>query len=145
MDINKIEKLFCAYLERHGNLSDLRPFLLTYIDLLLLFKRELSELEMSVVLERKKQLRHENFNECNFERFRKAISNAMSGHLKGNTSTSRDGMINRLLFCALLDTEENDFFYLTEPIFEFVGIMKVSSVQLSEILENQFADFRCVN
>ena len=51
-------------------------------------------------------------------------------------------MLNRLLFCALLDTEENDFFYLTEPMFEFVQNMEVSPDQLKQILESEFVGFK---
>lgn len=42
------------------------------------------------------------------------------------------------MFCGLLDTEESDFFYLTEPMFEFVRNMGVSSEQLKQILELEF-------
>lgn len=51
-------------------------------------------------------------------------------------------MLNRLMFCALLDTEESDFFYLTEPMLEFVWNMGVSSEQLKQILELEFKKLR---
>lgn len=54
-------------------------------------------------------------------------------------------MLSRLLFCALLNTEENDFFYLTEPIFDFVREMEISPVQLAQILESKFDGFKILS
>ncbi len=49
--------------------------------------------------------------------------------------------MNRLLFSASLDGDETDFFYLTEPMFEFSKKMGVSPIDLKKILESEFAGF----
>jgi hypothetical protein len=66
----------------------------------------------------------------------------MNEYLKNNTSTKREAMLNRLLLCALLNAEENDFFYLTEPMFEFVREMQVSPDLLAQILKSEFIGFK---
>ena len=142
MNLDSIEKHFGMFLEKHWKLSDTAPFLLVYIQLLLMFKSELSQVELNVVLERQKQLLGEEFTDDGFEELRTMSRKEMDRDIGNNTSTTRRGMLNRLLFCVLLDTEENDFFYLTEPVFEFVRKMEVSPVQLMQILESEFVDFK---
>lgn len=142
MNLEIIEKRFGTYLDKFWKLSDIAPFLLAYIRLLLLFKNELSLAELKVLLERQKQLRGDEFKGEGFADLRSSSRKVMDRDLKNNTSTTRKAMLYRLLFCALLDTEENDFFYLTEPMFEFVQVMEVSPDQLMQILESEFAGFK---
>ena len=66
----------------------------------------------------------------------------LNRHLKDNSESTREAVLNRLLFCALLDTDETDFFYLTEPMFEFVRKMRVAPVELKKILEAEFVGFK---
>lgn len=142
MNLETIEKNFGSYLGKFWKLSDIVPFLLVYIQLLLLFKNELSRAELNVVLERQKQLRGEKFKDEGFDELRRSNRKEIDRDLRNNTGTTREAMLNRLLFCALLDTEENDFFYLTEPMFEFVQKMEVSPDQLKQILESEFVGFK---
>lgn len=142
MNLEIIEKRFGSYLEKYWKLSEIAPFLLVYIGLLLLFKNELSQVEVKVVLERQKQLRGEEFTDDGFDEIRKLSRKEVDRSVGNNTSTTRKGMLNRLLFCVLLDTEETDFFYLTEPIFEFAREMGVSPAQLKQILESEFVGFK---
>ncbi len=65
----------------------------------------------------------------------------MDGYLRIDESVSREALINRLIFGALLDSEETDFFYLTEPMFEFAEGMGVTPGQLREVLESEFPGF----
>ncbi len=141
MNLDVIGKRFGAFLEKYWKLSDMAPFLLVYIQLLLLFKSELSSVELNVVLERQKQLLGEKFTDIGFDELRSLSRKEMDKDV-GNTSMMRRGMLNRLLFCALLDEDENDFFYFTEPVFEFVRGMDVPPVQLTRILESEFAGFK---
>ncbi|MDG4556294.1 MAG: hypothetical protein P9F19_02685 [Candidatus Contendobacter sp.] len=142
MNLETIQKNFSLYLDKFWKLSDIAPFLLAYIRLLLLFKNELSRTELNVVLERQKQLHGEKFKDEDFDDLRNSSRKEIDRDLGNNTSTMREAMLNRLLFCALLDTEENDFFYLTEPMFEFVQKMEISSDQLKQILESEFVGFK---
>ncbi len=142
MKFEVIEKCFTLYLEKFWKLSDIGPFLLAYIQLLLLFKNELSPEKLGVVLERQKQLRGEEFKDENFDEVRNSSRKEMDRDIGNNSSMTREAMLNRLLFCALLDTEENDFFYLTEPMFEFVQKMEVSPDQVKQILESEFTGFK---
>jgi hypothetical protein len=98
-------------------------------------------MELNTVLERQKQLRGEIFQDEGFDNLRNSIRKEMDREIRNNASTTKEAILNRLLFCALLDTEENDFFYLTEPMFEFVQIMRVSPKQLKKILESEFVGF----
>lgn len=145
MNLETIEKRFGTFLEKYWKLSDIAPFLLVYIQLLLLFKDELSQVESNVVLERKKQLLGEKFTVDAFDELRSLARQEIDRDLANITSTTRRGMLSRLLFCALLNTEENDFFYLTEPIFDFVREMEISPVQLAQILESKFDGFKILS
>ena len=119
MHIGAVEKRFASYLEKAWALRDIEPFLLTYIRLLLLFKDEVSEKALGVILERQKQLLGEEFDDRDFELLRSSSRREMDLDLRNENGGTRAAMLNRMLFCALLDTEETDFFYLTEPMFEF--------------------------
>lgn len=137
MNLEIIEKHFNSYLEKFWKLSDTAPFALAYIQLLLLFKNELSQVEVSVLSERQKQLQGEEFKMEGFDELRNSSRKEMDRDIRDD-STTRRGVLNRLLFCALLDSEENDFFYLSEPMYEFVRQMEVSPDQLKQILESFF-------
>lgn len=142
MNLEIIEKRLSAYLDEFWSLNDITPFLLVYIHLLLLFKYEFSETQLNVILNRQRQLLGEEFNGDAFDEAKKSSRSKIDNHLGSNNCTTRETALNRLLFCALLDAEENDFFYLTEPIFEFVREMHVSADQLRQILESEFSGFR---
>jgi hypothetical protein len=112
-----------------------------YVQLLLLFADELSAVELNVVNERKKQLRGEEFDNKDFDALRLSSRQTMAQDDKENTITRR-AMLNKLLFCALVDTEETDLFYLTEPMFEFMREMKVRPNEAIKILESEFISFK---
>lgn len=142
MNLEIIEKRLSAYLDEFWSLNDITPFLLVYIHLLLLFKYEFSETQLNVILNRQRQLLGEEFNRDVFDEAKKSSQSKIDNHLGSNNCATKETALNRLLFCALLDAEENDFFYLTEPIFEFVREMHVSADQLRQILESEFSGFR---
>ena len=142
VNLRVIRERFDSYLDEFRNLFDIAPFLLVYIRLLLLFKNELSQVKLSVLLERQKQLRGEEFKDKGFDELRNLSSKQLDRDLGNNASMTREAMLNRLQFCALLDSEEPHFFYLTEPIFEFVRIMEVTPDQLKQILESEFVGFK---
>lgn len=142
MNVANIERSFSSYLERCWAPDDQARFSLVYIRLLLLFRDHLSLRALSVVLERQKQLRGHPFDGSDFEAFRSFVRDELSRHLKIGDESTAEVVINRLLFCVLLDSDETDFFYFVEPIFEFVRVMGISAVELTGILESEFAEFR---
>ena len=142
MDAVTLEKSFAKYLENFGATSDIESFLLAYIQLLLLFKNRLPPETLAVILERQKQLRGQPFDDHAFENLRALSRNELNRHLRNGDESTVEANLNRLLFATLLDTSESDFFYLTEPIFEFVKAMKVSSFELKRILEMEFEGFK---
>ena len=142
MKIETIEKRFGLFLDNFGSLSDIAQFILVYIRLLLLFKSELSAEWLNVLLERQKQLRGKEFSDYQFSELLGSTRKRLDQDLANNTSMTKEGMLNNLMFCALLDTEENDFFYFTEPMYEFVKKMKVSPDELLSILEAEFKGFK---
>lgn len=141
MNVETVERRFSSYLNESWMLSNVVPFLLAYIRLLLLYKSELSPAILNTVLERQKQLLGAEYKDEGFDELRKSSRKQMERDVRKNTSATRGALLNRLLFSAFLDTEESDFFYLTEPMFEFVREMKVSSDQLKNILESEFSGF----
>lgn len=142
MNLENIETRFSSYLDRYWKLSDIAPFILTYIQLLLLFKNELTRVELNVISERKKQLRGEQFTDECFDELRNSSRQQLDSEGRVDTVTTKKVMLNWLLFCALLDTAENDIFYLIEPIFEFAKKMEISPDQLKQILESEFIEFK---
>lgn len=118
------------------------PFILLYIRLILLFKNEMSREELNVIEERQKQMRGEEFSDDKFDELLGVVRKKIDQDIKNDTSTTKKSMLNRLLFCALLDSEESDFFYLTEPAFEFVKKLDVSPDELLTILESEFKGFK---
>ena len=142
MNLDVLEKCFELYLNKFRELSDIAPFLLVYIRLLLLFKNEISQVKLNIILERQKQLRGEGFTDEGFNELRDSSRKELDRNIRKNTSTTREARLNSLLFCAMLDTEENDFFYLTEPMLEFVQNMEVFPDQLQKILESEFDGFK---
>jgi hypothetical protein len=142
LNLSNIESSFSYFLEKKWQVSAITPFLLVYIDLIMLFKDELSQIEINATVERQNQLRGESFKDFEIYEIRRTIRNKINTDLKNGASTMREGVLNRMLFCALLDMEESDFFYLTEPIFEFSRIMDVSPNQLRQILESEFEGYK---
>ncbi|MBM0105038.1 hypothetical protein JM946_09770 [Steroidobacter sp. S1-65] len=142
MNVGAIETRFASYLDTSRTLRDIEPFLRTYIRLLFLFKEEIPQKALGVLQERQKQLRGEDFKEQGIEELRSASLTNLNRDLRNNAGATREAMLNRMLFCALVDSEETDFFYLTEPIFEYVRIMDVSPIELTKILESEFIGFK---
>lgn len=95
-----------------------------------------------MILERQKQMRGEEFEDDGFDELKNSCRKELDRNIGSDISMTREAMLNRLLFCALIDTEENDFFYLTEPLFEFVREMEVLPKQLQQILESEFIGFK---
>jgi hypothetical protein len=141
MNLENISTRFDSFLNQHWKLSNITPFMRAYVQLLLLFADELSAVELNVVNERKKQLRGEEFDNKDFDALRLSSRQTMAQDDKENTITRR-AMLNKLLFCALVDTEETDLFYLTEPMFEFMREMKVRPNEAIKILESEFISFK---
>jgi hypothetical protein len=141
MDLEAITDRFDSFLRESWKLSDVAAFSRTYVRLLLLFKNELSREELSVVLERQKQLRGEEFSDEGFDELRTLSCRKMMP--RDNNSTTRREALYRLLFCSLLlKIDEPDFYYLTEPMYECVEDLEVSPDELKQILESEFSGFR---
>lgn len=101
MNCEVIEKRLGEFLERHWQLSDIAPFMLVYIRLLLLFKGGLSQAEVNVVLERQRPLLGWPFVDDGFDELRCLVRKTVGEDLKNETDIARRGMLNRLLFCSL--------------------------------------------
>jgi hypothetical protein len=142
MSASNAAKSFASYLEKSWKPSDITRVLLVYVRLLLLFRTNLPEKALGVLLERQKQLRGEPFNDFGFEAIRKLTRGELDRRIGADDQSAKSTMLNRLLFCAMIDGEETDVFYLTEPIVEFVRTMAVPSVELQRILESEFVGFR---
>lgn len=142
MNIEVIEKRFSSHMEKNYKLSDLAPFLRSYVRLLLIFKDELPSTMMRVLLERQKQLLGYEFNGESFDEMRDLSRKGVENDLEVGADAIKQSSLNRLFFCALLDTEESDFFYLTEPLFEFARRMEVSPELLKQILESEFVGLK---
>jgi hypothetical protein len=141
MDLEFIEERFSSYLKKFGDLKNFHPFALAYIRLLLLFRDELSERELAGLQKRRGQLLGGKSDGVELNDLRKISRKKMEGYLRNDESSSRDALINSLIFGALLETEETHFFYMTEPMFEFAEEMGVAPEKLEEILESEFSGF----
>ena len=141
MDHESIEGRFSFFCKKYCDLKGFQPFSLAYIRLLLLFADELSERELAGLQKRRAQLLGGEFDDVELNDLRKISRKKMDGYLRIDESVSREALINRLIFGALLDSEETDFFYLTEPMFEFAEGMGVTPGQLREVLESEFPGF----
>jgi len=142
MKMNVLEKGFERFLETRWKLTDTSAFSLVYIRLLLEFEAELSLDELAVLLERQKQLRGESYSDVGFKQFCVSSREEMDGRLLDGTSSSRRGMLNRLQYASMLDVAEEDFFYLTEPVFEFAREMSLSPRMLADALESEFEGYK---
>lgn len=138
MNPETVESRFLEYLDNNVKLSNLKPFLLTYIRLLLLFKSDLTSEAYKVILDRKKQILGENISTESVDEYRDLCRKNLDSNLSDGTDFTKEGLINSLIFCALSDSEETDFYYLTEPMFEFVHNMEVPFEQFQIILESEF-------
>lgn len=142
MEIDLVESKFSSYLISSGDLNNIVPFTLSYINLLSIFEKSLDDEVKSVIKERKKQIIGEDYCGDRFDHFLILFRDNLERDLRDGTEISRAGVINNLLLCALLDTEEPDFYYLTEPIFDFVRVMEVPIDTLIQILETEFIGFK---
>jgi hypothetical protein len=142
MDAATVKRYFASYLEKCWVCGDVKQFLLVYIQLLLMFRNDLSPKALGVILERQKQLHGQPFDDSAFEDVRGFVRGELNRHLKSSNDSTREAMLNKLLFCAMLDSDETDFFYLTEPLFEFSRNMGVDPIELKKILESEFVEFR---
>ncbi|MES2670797.1 MAG: hypothetical protein V4673_10320 [Pseudomonadota bacterium] len=139
--MDTLERCFDSYLARHRKISDIAPFSLAYIRLLFAFKDDLPQEKLSVLLERQKQLRGQKFKSDGFDELRNSSRIDMDQAIRNNADFTREARLARMLFCAFLDSEESDFFYMTEPIFEFARNMGMSSDEVRKILESEFVGF----
>jgi hypothetical protein len=142
MGAPSVEGAFALYLEKCWEPGALNRVLLVYIRLLLLFRTALPKKTLDVLLERQKQLLGQAFDDSGFEDLRKIVRDTLNRNIRNDDQSTDEAMLNRLLFCALLDGDETDVFYLTEPISEFARIMAVSPAELRRILETEFGEFR---
>lgn len=142
MTSSKLEARFSAFLDEEWELSDWPTFSLAHIRLLRIFEQELPENVLTALGEREKQLRGEKFLDCGFEQLKQSMRSRIGEESGADDASKRRAALNRLIFAAFLDTPEEDFFYLTEPMFEFAQNTGVSSKQLSHILEVEFQGLR---
>ena len=142
MNASKVERALALYLEQCWKPSYLTRIILVYIRLLPLFKGILPQKVLSVLLEREKQLRGKPFDCSEFENLREIVRAELNRRIGDGDQSTKEAMLNRLVFCALLDDDETDVFYLTEPISEFARVMAVSPVELQRIIESEFVGFR---
>jgi hypothetical protein len=142
MDTSNVERAFALYLEKCWEPGYLNRIILVYIRLLLLFKGTLPQKVLGVLLEREKQLRGQPFEDSEFENLRAIVRSELNRRIGEGDQSTKEAMLNRLVFCALLDDDETDVFYLTEPISEFTRVMAVSPVELERIVESEFVGFR---
>jgi hypothetical protein len=143
MNMVMLEEKFSSYLDEFRELDNsARPFALVYIGLLFLFESEISLPALHILLERKKQLLGGGFGDAGFIEFKDASRKGVEKGLGDGFSEARKMQLNRLYFCAMLDAKEGDFFYFTEPIFEFSREMMISPDQLHKILESEFVGFK---
>ena len=74
----------------------------------------------------------------------KSCRESVNQNLKNDASMTREALLNQMLFGALLDSEETDFFYVTEPMFLFAKEMDVAAAELEEILVSEFSELNRV-
>ncbi|UHQ23256.1 hypothetical protein LVB77_00650 [Lysobacter sp. 5GHs7-4] len=141
MNIDTIESEFFVFLDKAWALEDVSPFLRSYVRLLLVFKHELSLIEIDALLERQRQLADNRLAADSFSELTAALREKLNRHLSRNESGSREEALNRLLFSAFLDSTESDFFYLVEPMFDFARRMGVNPEVLKDVLEEEFPGF----
>ncbi len=130
-----------SYLNTFWKNGDVTQFSLVYARLLLLFEGDLSQIEVDAVLERRKQLRGEKFNSEKFSEVRMVANRKLSQEFEADGILSKNAMLNRMMFCLFLDSEEHESFYLTEPIFEFARVMEISPKEIQRVLEMEFDGF----
>jgi hypothetical protein len=123
-------------------LDDIQPFKRTYVRLLLSFRSELSQSVLNAALERQKQLNGQKYDDEGWDDLIKISGNAKARHASENSYMTREAQLNSMLFCALLDTREPDFYYFVEPIFDFAEGMELEPKQLQQILESEFVGFK---
>lgn len=140
MNIDAIESRFYDFLSKAWTLGDVSPFLRSYVRLLLAFRSELSRTELDALLERQNQLA-DNRPVDSFPEFRAMLRENIDRQLSGNEGGIRERALSRLLFSAFLDSEEPDYFYLVEPMFEFARNMSVDPNLLKDILKTEFPGF----
>lgn len=141
MNIDAIESKFCDFLSKAWTLGDVSPFLRSYVRLLLVFRSELSPVEIDALLDRQRQLADNRLAADSFPDFRIELREKLNRHLSRDEGGSREEALNRLLFSAFLDSSESDFFYLVEPMFEFARRMNVDPDMLKDVLETEFPRF----
>jgi hypothetical protein len=142
MSSESLENRFLTYLDRHHALDDIQPFLRVYIQLLFLYQNEIPQNVSVALLERQKQLHGQAFQDEGWDDLKKSSREEQSRHLRENSASSREALLNNMLFCAMLDTGETDFYYFVEPVFDFAQGMKLEQMQLQQILESEFKGFK---
>lgn len=138
LNYERIEAGFESYLEKFDDEIEIIQFRRVFIRLVLMFKEELSAIQLEGAIELRKHLSGEEYNHECLSELQKSSRELLNQNLKDDTTMNRGALLNQMLFGALLDTEEADFHYVTEPMFIFIQEMGVSLAQLKEILESEF-------
>ena len=141
-NIDSIESNLDSYLDRFGDSVEIIQFRRTYLHLVLIFKDELTASQLDGALELQKCLRDEQYDKSVLDELEKSSRELLNQNLKNNASTTREALLNQLLFGALLESDETDFFYVTEPMFLFAKEMKVDANELEKILISEFAELK---
>ena len=141
MNIDEIAEQFDSFLGRHWAHGDIHPFLRVFVRLLLRFETELTPVELRITLQRQRQLQGQEYTDEGFDRIAKsACANMLRD--AGDDTEYRACLLQRILFCSLLDTHQSDVYYLTEPLFEFIEEMGLPASEACEILVSEFRGFR---
>ncbi|MFQ3247377.1 MAG: hypothetical protein ACI9SP_004032 [Arenicella sp.] len=140
LSIDTVESKFGSYLDKFGNSVDIIQFRKAYLRLVLMFKEELETTKLEGALELLKCFSNEQYDKPVLDDLEKSCRESLNQNLKSNASMSREALLNQLLFGALLEAEEIDFFYVTEPLFLFAKEMGVAAAELDEILMSEFIE-----
>ena len=138
--VDRIESKLASYLSRCGDSVETIQFRRAYLRLVLQFKDELTASQLDGALELQKCLRDEQYDRAVVDELEESSRELLNQHLKNNASTTREALLNQLLFGALLESDDTDVFYVTEPMFLFARKMKVDVNELEEILVSEFGE-----
>lgn len=141
MNLETIERRFSDFMSASWATKDTVSFLRAYVRILLVFKDELSKSEIDALMERQEQLASNRPKQDAFHDLRISLREKLDDSLKRNGVQTRGDALVRMLFGAFLDSDESDFFYLSEPMFEFARKMEMEPRQLKQILESEFPGF----
>ena len=143
-NLDGVESNLDSYLGKFGNSVEITQFRKAYLRLVLMFKEELGTTQLEGALELQKHLVGGQYDKSILDDLEKSCRESVNQNLKNNASMTREALLNQMLFGALLDSEEADFFYVTEPMFLFAKEMDVAAAELEEILVSEFAELNRV-